>query len=236
MRDGFYSPASLSIHLRCHWYRFESLLQWLLRANGHSWIVGLGLLLLDWHLPEKKKETLNQTVCWKRPDQLCTSPTTSLLLLWPQTWSQSSKNIIRTCPSQQCFIRAFHQLEQFYLLSPADSLHCRGACLCSHLCLEITTAQEHERTFPRTLGVLKILQLLSVFLAFSPCLFLLSLCRACRIQSEKDSYSESSCFYSGKVHSLGFDLPPGRWGSALSLRPGYPGSTAFNPRTEFSSL
>lgn len=158
MRDGFYSPASLSIHLRCHWCRFDSLLQWLLRVNRHGWIAGLGLLLLDWHFPEKKKETVKQTVCWKRPDQLCMSPSTSLLLLWPQTRSYSSKNILRPCPSQQCFRRAFHQREQFYFLSHADTLHCRETCLCSHLCLEITTPQEHERIFPHTVDALKNFQ------------------------------------------------------------------------------
>lgn len=158
MRDGFYSPASLGIYLRCHWCRLKSLLQWLLRANRHSWIAGLGLLLLDFSFSRKKKETLNQTVCWKRPDQLCTSPTTCLLLLWPQTWSYSSKNIMRTCPSQQCFRKAFPQHEQFYFLSYASSLHCGGVCLCSHLCLEITTAQEQEGFFPHTLEALKISQ------------------------------------------------------------------------------
>lgn len=121
--------------------------------------------LLDWDcfcltdiFQKKKKETVKQTVCWKRPDQLCMSPSTSLLLLWPQTRSYSSKNILRPCPSQQCFRRAFHQREQFYFLSHADTLHCRETCLCSHLCLEITTPQEHERIFPHTVDALKNFQ------------------------------------------------------------------------------
>lgn len=82
---------------------------------------------LDWDcfcltaIFQKIKETLNQRVCWKRPEQLCTSPTTALLLPWPQTCSQPSKNIIRTCPSRQRFIRAFHQQNSFTLSPLAAS-------------------------------------------------------------------------------------------------------------------
>lgn len=157
MRDGFYSPASLSIHLQCHWCRFDSAP--MTPQSEQAWLncwTGIAFAWLTFS--RKKKETVNQTVCWKRPDQLCMSPSTSLLLLWPQTWSYSSKNILRPCPSQQCFRRAFHQREQFSFLSHADTLHCRETCLCSHLCLEITTAQEHERIFPHTVGALKNFQ------------------------------------------------------------------------------
>lgn len=45
-----------------------------------------------------KKETVNQTV-ERGTGVLWMSPTTSLLLLWPQTWSYSCKNITRACPS-----------------------------------------------------------------------------------------------------------------------------------------
>ena len=144
------------LHLWCHWCRFESAPVAPQSEQAE---------LLDWDcfrltdiFQKKQKEkqnqkpTLTKTVCWKRPDQLGTSPTTSLLLLCLQTWLYSSTNIIRTCSSQQCFRRAFCQHEQFYFLFHADSLHCGGMCLCSHLCLEITTAQEHQRIFPHTLG------------------------------------------------------------------------------------
>lgn len=46
----------------------------------------------------EKKETINQTVCWKRADELWMSPTTSPLPLWPQTWSYSCTNIMRARP------------------------------------------------------------------------------------------------------------------------------------------
>lgn len=134
--------------------RFESLLQWLLRGTGHGWVAGSGLLLLDWYFQENKKPQDN---CLLK-EQLCMSPTTSLLLLWPQTWSYSSKNTLRTGPSQQRFRRAFHQHGQFYFLSHADNLCCGGMCLHSHLCLEITIAQEHERSFSHTLRTSKNFQ------------------------------------------------------------------------------
>lgn len=156
--------------------------------------------LLDWdcfYLTDifpVRKETVNQTVCWIRPDQLCVSPTTSLLLLWPQTWSYSSKSIIKTWPSQQCSRKTFHQHEQFYFLSRADSPHCGGTCLCSHLCLEITTAQEHGRIFLH-IRCLKVLPII-LFSQLYPLVYFCqaSACHARRLHSEKDTYSQSSCF------------------------------------------
>lgn len=52
--------------------------------------------LADVFLGKKRNPKPN---CWKRADALWTSPTTSLLLLWPQTWWYSCKNITRACPS-----------------------------------------------------------------------------------------------------------------------------------------
>lgn len=52
--------------------------------------------LIDVFLGKKRNLKPN---CWKRADALWMSPTTSLLLLWPQTCSYSCKNITRACPS-----------------------------------------------------------------------------------------------------------------------------------------
>lgn len=98
MRDGFYNPASLSIRLWCWWCRSESVLQWLIRANRHSWSAARGMLLLDCCFSRKKRNPkpnclLQEGPCaLNEPYHIPAAPlATDLTMLM--------KNIMRACPS-----------------------------------------------------------------------------------------------------------------------------------------
>lgn len=122
--------------------RFESLLQWLLGGSGHGWIAALGLLLLGWYFPEKKqrKNRDPKTNCCKTADQLCTSPTTSLPLLWPQT----KKNTAAIGPSQQCF-RECSISWGSVPSSPCWQPLLQGKRVCAHTCVWRSQSQKNMK-------------------------------------------------------------------------------------------
>lgn len=208
--------------------RFESLLQWLLGGSGHGWIAALGLLLLGWYFPEKKqrKNRDPKTNCCKTADQLCTSPTTSLPLLWPQT----KKNTAAIGPSQQCF-RECSISWGSVPSSPCWQPLLQGKRVCAHTCVWRSQSQKNMKDLFHIRYFWKF-PISFCFLGFLP----LSIFAKPVLVTPGGFKVRKTLMLNVAVASAGrgvcgCGVPPGREGCALLLHP-----ASSTPGTEVSSL
>lgn len=153
------------------------------------------------------------------------SPTTSLLLIWPQTWSYSWKNIMRACPSH-VFPKSISSAWTVLAPLPCWQPPLRGNVFVltplprDHNC---TRTWKNFSTYIRCFKKISMIFCFPVFLPLSifakPVLVMPVGFKRGRLLFWKQLFLLQDCLH------FGCDLPPGRWGSALSLHPGYPGST-----------
>lgn len=153
------------------------------------------------------------------------SPTTSLLLLWPQTRSYSCTNIVRACPS--------HELSESISAAGAvgGALPCWQPPLQGIVFVLTPVPRDHNctrtwkdfSTYIRCFKEIPVIFCFPVFLPLSifaePVLVMPVGFKLRQTFILKAAVSIQECLH------FGCNLPLGRWGSALSLHPGYPSST-----------